>query len=688
VSFLTHSVAVSDVLVDGAQISAWRESNGDLNLSELFRSHAASADGSVPPAPPPAPAWAISVGTVTLRNATVAAEDRTVTPAAKLTLAPIGFTASGFSTAPGSKITIESSIGIDGNGQLAISGSARLDPLSADLKIELTKLDLAMLQPYLNAPTRVDLVSGLLSLSGHVAYAARPASGQPLLAAQGSVTVDDLATRDRRLQQDLIKWTRLALSGIDYQQGRKGLFVDTVRVRDLYGRVLIGPDSSLNVKHLLDPADAPDTGATGAVAAASQVTAPGPARAQTLAPKQVPAAPSIPVTVNTIQFENGSANFTDQSVQPTFATGMVGLNGSIKGLSSDPASRAAVDINGTVDRYAPVAITGALNVLSAALYTDLNVRFTNIDLTTFNPYSDTFVGYNISKGKLSTQFHYLIDNRQLHATHHIVIDQLEFGAATDSKKAVSLPVRFAAALLKDKDGVIDLTLPIDGSLDDPEFHIAPLLWQVLSNLLAKAVTAPFAALGHLFGGGEELSYVEFAPASSQIAPEQQQKLEKLVKGLSARPALKLDIPLEATDAVDSSAIAHATLDARLSTLPPLKPVTDPLAQAQQHAAALARLYQQALGAAPAYPPELAGKPAAAPDVAALAVRAAWLEAALLRQFTPDAETLAALGKARAEAVQALVLNNTGIAPQRVFLTERAPESPAPDGAVRLELKLQ
>jgi hypothetical protein len=367
---------------------------------------------------------------------------------------------------------------------------------------------------------------------------------------------------------------------------------------------------------------------------------------------------------------------------------MVGLNGSIKGLSSDPASRATVDINGSVDRYAPVAITGILNVLSAALYTDLNVSFTNIDLTTLNPYSGTYAGYNISKGKLTTQFHYVIDDRKLDATHHIVIDQLEFGEATDSKKAVSLPVRFAVALLKDKDGVIDLTLPIDGSLDDPEFHIAPLLWQVLSNLLAKAVTAPFAALGHLFGGGEELSYVEFAPASSQIAPEQQQKLEKLVKGLSARPALKLDIPLEATDAVDSSAIAHATLDARLSTLPPLKPVTDPLAQAQQHAAALARLYQQALGAAPAYPPELAGKPAAAPDVAALAVRAAWLEAALLRQFTPDAETLAALGKARAEAVQALVLNNTGIAPQRVFLTERAPESPAPDGAVRLELKLQ
>ena len=683
VSLAQHTVVVNSVLLDGAQISAWREPNGNLNLPELFQAHAAAAAGTAPttpalvvaktPAASPAPAWAISVGTLTVQNASVAAEDRMLTPAAKFMLSPIGFTVAGFSTAPGSKLTIDSSIGFDGKGQLSVNGDAVLDPLSTELKIELTKLDLTLFQPYLNAPTRVDLVSGVLSVSSHVAYAAKPVRGQPPLAAQGSITLNDLATRDRRLQQDLIKWAELQIIGIDYQQGKKGLLVDKVRARDLYGRVLISADSSLNVKQLMAPAAANQV----AVAPATPVPA-----------KAAPAQPSMPVRISTVQIENGSANFTDQSVQPTFSTGMVGLNGSIKGLSSDPASRATVDVNGSVDRYAPVAITGTLNVLSAALYTDLNVSFSNIDLTTFNPYSGTYAGYNISKGKLTTQFHYLIDNRQLDATHHVIIDQLEFGEATDSKKAVSLPVRFAVALLKDKDGVIDLTLPIGGSLDDPEFHVGPVIWQVVKNLLLKAVSAPFSALGHLFGGGEELSYVEFAPASSAIAPEQQQKLEKLVKGLTERPGLKLDIPLQATGAVDGSAIARAALDARLAALAPPKPAGDPLAQAQQHLAALARIYQQVLGTAPLYPSELAGKPAAPADAAAVAARSAWLEAALLKQFAPAAADLAALGKARAEAVQAAILNNTGIAPERVYLTKRAPEVAAPEGAVRLELKLQ
>lgn len=712
VSLSKRSVAVASVLVDGPQIRAWREPNGDLNLPKLFASrtpatspvatvakstHAPALSVAPTPTPAPAPvptatpAWAISVGTVTVQNASVLAEDRTVTPTAKFTLSPIGLSVTGFSTAPGSTLGIETQIGFDGKGTLGVKGTAVLEPLMADVQIELAKLELPMFQSYLTAPTRVDLSSGQLSVSSHVRYAAKPSRGHPQLAFRGNVTVDKLGTRDRPMQQDLIKWAQLQISGIDYEMGPDRLSIDRVRARDLYGRVIISPASKLNVSELFGSGpgsgDKPTPPAANSVAARAKPAAGG-APLPAPAAKAVAASPAMPIKIKEILIENGSANFTDQSVQPVFSTGMVGLNGSIKGMSSDPASRAIVDINGTVDSYAPVAITGQLNVLAATLYTDLSLTFSNIELTTFNPYSDTFVGYNITKGKLTTQLHYLIQNRKLDATHHVIIDQLEFGAATASKKAVSLPVRFAVALLKDKDGVIDLSLPVSGTLDDPQFHIGPLIWQVIKNLLVKAVTAPFSALGHLFGGGEELSYVDFAPGSATIAPAEQQKLDKLVKGLTDHPSLKLDVPLLATDAADGAAIARAALDSRLAAQPAAKASNDPLVQAQQHVAQLARIYQQQLGAAPAYPPEMAGKPGAAADAAVLAARSQWLETALLAQFSPVPADLVALGKARADAVQTAVLNNTGIAPERVFLTQRAPEAKGSDGTVRLDLKLQ
>ena len=75
-------------------------------------------------------------------------------------------------------------------------------------------------------------------------------------------------------------------------------------------------------------------------------------------------------------------------------------------------------------------------------------------------------------------------------------------------------MKLAVSLLKDKNGVIDLDLPMNGSIDDPKFRIGPIIWKVFVNLIVKAATAPFALLGHLFGGGEHVNIIEFAPGSA------------------------------------------------------------------------------------------------------------------------------------------------------------------------------
>jgi len=54
-----------------------------------------------------------------------------------------------------------------------------------------------------------------------------------------------------------------------------------------------------------------------------------------------------------------------------------------------------------VNEFSPVAITGEVNGLSRVLYTDLAMNFRNMELSTFNPYSGKFAGYNITKGKNS-----------------------------------------------------------------------------------------------------------------------------------------------------------------------------------------------------------------------------------------------------------------------------------------------
>ena len=94
----------------------------------------------------------------------------------------------------------------------------------------------------------------------------------------------------------------------------------------------------------------------------------------------------MPIRIARIDMQDGVADFTDHSVDADISRRAIyGLKGSVVGLSSDPASRATVTLDGSVDRYAPVSIKGKVNVLSATTFTDIAMSFSNIELPTLQP---------------------------------------------------------------------------------------------------------------------------------------------------------------------------------------------------------------------------------------------------------------------------------------------------------------
>jgi hypothetical protein len=171
-----------------------------------------------------------------------------------------------------------------------------------------------------------------------------------------------------------------------------------------------------------------------------------------------------------------------------------------------------------------------------------------------------YAGYGIEKGTLSVRLSYLVHERELEAQNNIYVDQLTFGEKVDSPTATKLPVQFAVALLKDKNGVIDVNLPVAGSLDDPQFSVGGVIVQVFVNLIEKAVTSPFAAIGSLFGGGEELAFVEFAPGSAAVDAAQEAKLATLAKALNERPGLRLEAGGRIDADADRQALQRAAVD--------------------------------------------------------------------------------------------------------------------------------
>lgn len=671
VSLARHEVTVQRVELRSLRTDVRRERDGSINLLRLVQ--AGNAGGKAKASPPAAagaktaqgkasPAWRVAVDTVQLADSAVTVEDRGVTPAVGLSLNPLSVTVRGFSTDASPKLDVEAHAGMDRGARMQAKGEVRLDPLSVQMALELEKFGLPLVQPYLTPKTGIVLHSGQLSAQGELKYFEKPAK-QPPLRFRGAAQIAGLAVKDRRAQQELVRWSGLDVAGIDFQQGPDRLDIDRVTLREPYAKVVIAQDRQINVTQALQ---APSAGKTAPPPAAKT-----PAAA---------ASPPMPIRVKSIRIAGGQLAFSDLSINPQFSAGIVGLGGDVSDLSNDPKSQAKLHLEGRVDNYSPVLIDGRLNVLAAQPFLDVAMSFRNMDLIRFNPYSGRFAGYNIVKGKLTTELKYKVQNRALEAEHHVVLDQLEFGDATGSKDAVPLPVKLAVALLKDRHGVIDLSLPVRGSLDDPTFKIAPLVWKTLVNLLTKAVTAPFSALASLIGGGDELAYVDFAAGTPELSAAESDKLSKLSAALVERPQVKLDIPLALVDEADLKAMTRNELERRL---PPAAEGLSAEDAAASRLLAMEKLYGQLAKGMPRYPDS-----GNADALSRAQARMAFLQPYLEQRLAPTTGQLEQLARDRAQSVQKALLSRPDLAPERVFLTARRAAQLADNGAVRMELKLE
>jgi hypothetical protein len=712
-----HSGSIDSLSLTGLKVLAWLEPDGAINLLKLAvpavrpgAPSTAAAGSAVVTTTSPAAAhpWKIDLHEFALRDAAISAEDRTVTPAAKVQLAPLSLTVQGASLDLAKPVKLTLDTKINESGSLSLDGELTPQPLAANVKVKLAGIDLTAAQPYIAQRTAMVLRGGKLGGALQISYGA----AKPQVKVAGDLYVEKLHTVDAALHEDLINWERLDVKGLNVQHGPDRLEIAEISARKPYARVIIEPDANLNVaKVLKSPGGAGPTPASVAgsapaeAAAAPAVVKPAASRrgAKTVTVKTVavkPAAaagPALPMSIKKIQLQAGRLDFADLSIQPHFSAGIIDLKGSILGLSSDSKSRAKVDLHGELDQFSPVSINGEVNVLGAALYTDLTMSFKNIELSIFNPYSGRWAGYNIAKGKLTTDMHYKVVDRKLDAEHHIVIDQLEFGEKTASKDAVSLPVKLAVALLKDRNGVIDLPLPITGSLDDPKFRLAPIIWKVLLNLLEKAVTAPFALLGSLFGSGPELQFIDFQPGSNDLAPAQSDKVKALVKALNDRPQLKLEVPIAAVPDLDRPALAAAAFQSQIaeaqagtpqkggrkgaaSPAPSSLDQLDPAAKLDL----LSRLYARDFGGEPKYPDSVTAIKQK-PELTAAKID--FLTKALHERIAVGDDQLTALGQQRALVIQRALLTDTGVDPARIFLvvSDKAKEK---DGTVRMELSLR
>ena len=666
-----RKLQLGNLVLDGANLSVRRQHDGQISLLEVLppKPPAPAQDQTVQSAP-----WQIALNQFALNDARVTFEDQALQHPAPVSIAPLTVSVTGAGSDLTQPVTVHFDAGVKGKGHAA--GDATLTPsnLAGDLKFTLANLALKPFAPYLPQLKSLELRSGEASASGNVHF---EGANLAALRFSGDAAVSNFSMLETTSNSPLFAWRSFALKGIDVRNSH--VLVRQASLARPLGQVVVLADRSFNFTPLVPPKATP--------------------AAATAAPVPIKAArgkPAWMVQFKQLNISGGTMGFSDLSIQPNFSARIDALKGTIGNITNAPGQTAAIDLSGQViDQFSPVTIKGSMDLSAYDRKTDMHLAFRNIELPVFNPYSGRYAGYAIAKGKLTTELTYQIDNRALKADHHVIIDQLEWGHATESKDAVPLPVRLATALLKDSKGVIDLDLPVTGSLDDPKFSIWPIVWQVVGNVIEKAVTAPFRLIGSMFEGADKAQYIDFAPGSSSLPQGSAEALGALAKALNQRPELKLDIPAGPAIREDATAVSDGAIDKALLAKDSGKVTSVAALDADEQHDRLEDLYRARLGKKPAYPDfpadALKAAPGAKPDASdddrRALLQSRWLRSELLKSFMPSNAELAALGTARANAVRGALLADGSVDPARVFMSADLAEA-ANEGHSRMELKFE
>ncbi len=554
---LGKRATLDNVVVSSPELTLVRGNDGALNLAAMLPKGTGDAATKTTRArrPPgetsPSKAWEVEVKRATLKGGSVTAVDRTPDDPFTGRISGLEIVAEGLSTEKDRRGKVSLQAVVNRSGSVGADCSLGITPLSAEVDLTARKIGLVPFQPYLAEILRVTLTGGNASARGKLSVAARGDAIRTTYT--GNLLVSNLASVDRVSSEDFLKWGALHLDGIRLETAPLSLAIREVSLSDFYSRLIVNRDGTLNVQQIVrKEEEAPAAGSTGAASDNVAETKP-----------TEPSGAPTPVSIRSVTLQGGRINFTDHFIQPNYSANFLQVGGRISGMTSEESETADVDLRGKLENYAPLEITGTINPLRKDLFVDLKADFKDMDLSPLTPYSGRYAGYTIQKGKLSLHLEYRIAKRKLEAENNVFLDQFTFGEPVESPDATKLPVRLAVALLKDRNGEIRLDLPVSGSLDDPQFRVGQVVLKILVNLLIKAATSPFALLGALFGGGEELSYLEFDYGREMLDGPGEAKVASLAKALHERPSLKLEIAGHVDPEKDREALRQIRFDRKV-----------------------------------------------------------------------------------------------------------------------------
>ena len=421
---------------------------------------------------------------------------------------------------------------------LDVDSKIKIEPLDVSAKIKLNDTNLPKYFAYAKPFLEADLASGQLESNAEISYAKD-------IKADAKVSIKDIRLNGKKTEK-LIAFKSFDLEKISF--AKNDLAISGVSLNSPFIKAHLSKERKFNL---------------------SQIVKEDKNKAKTEAKPESKKTASkkddeLKFSVKNFSLKNGEVDFSDASLFMPFATTISKLNGKLTDI--DKKRPSSGEFQGVVGKNGFAQITAKLFPFELKQNTNIKLDFKDIDLTDITPYSGQFVGYKIKKGKLNLNLNYSVTDSKLNGSNFINFDSLTLGEKVESKDAVNLPLSLAISILSDQNNQINIDLPVEGNLDDPDFKYGGVIWAAVKKLFADITLAPFRFLGNALGlGSKDLSSIDFLAGSSELISSEAPKIADFIKLTGSKPKMKLSIT-PTYSKLDESFYKNKKLDQKINQI--------------------------------------------------------------------------------------------------------------------------
>lgn len=429
---------------------------------------------------------------------------------------------------------------------LALKGKITPEPLSIEADIKLNDANLPRYFVYAKNYLDASLKSGELNAELNVKYAADAS-------VSGKANIANIELADGSGDK-VFAFKNLKLSKISF--AKNFLNLERVTLSAPFLKTHLNKEREFNLSRLVKKSESEN-----AQKADAKQVAPKNEKAVEAA-KQQKKEGEFDFAIKNILVENGDVDFSDASLFMPFATKITKLEGVLMDIDSTRPTMGTFE--GVVGKSGFSKIGLKLLPYDPKKSTEVKFSFKDIDLVDVTPYSGQFLGYKIEKGKLNLTLNYDVKDSKLNGSNVVNLDTLTLGEKVESKDAVNLPLSLAISILSDQNNQINIDLPVEGDLNDPDFKYGGIVWEAVKKLFADITLAPFRFLGNMLGlSSKDLNTIDFMPANAELIVSEQAKIADFIKLTTAKPKMKLSITPAYSD-VDITALKNAKLNEKIS----------------------------------------------------------------------------------------------------------------------------